>query len=90
MEENDCRSQFAVRKRRQKLAATAFVVAASSVAILGSALHVAPEYWMPVLGGLAAVGLLFSVANWKCPACGGALSTRRSNETCPECGARLE
>ncbi len=86
----DWRAAFAVRKRRQRTVATAFAAVVAAVVVAAGAFRVSADYWMPALGGFGIAALFFSLANWKCPACGETLSTRRSTTACPGCDARLE
>ena len=81
---------FAARRARQRQAGILLASLLGLVVGGGVLLRVEPELWVPAVGAIGLAGLFFSLVNWKCPACGARLSTRRSTAGCPECGARLE
>ena len=68
------------------------IVAATLIAIVaaGVLLRWPPEWWVPAVGIVALAGLVFRLANWKCPSCGEMLPTRGSGGACPGCGLPLE
>jgi protein-S-isoprenylcysteine O-methyltransferase Ste14 len=71
------------RRAGQIVAATLVVLVAAGV------LFRAPEsWWVPAVGAVALLGLVFRLVNWKCPRCGERLPTRRSS-SCLGCGAPL-
>jgi rubrerythrin len=76
-------------RRRQMVATTVFAGAVLAVVASGVLLHVPEEWWMPAVGIVALAALVFRLVNWKCPACGERLPTRRSPDACPGCGLPL-
>jgi rubrerythrin len=52
-------------------------------------LRVPEEWWMPAAGIVALAAVVFRLVNWKCPACGERLPTRRAPDACPGCGLPL-
>ena len=79
-----------VRRRRQILSGQIFAGALIALVAGGVLLRVDPGYWIPAVGVVALVALFFRLTNWKCPACGERLPTRRSSATCLGCGLPLE
>jgi rubrerythrin len=77
------------RRRRQTLAATVFAGAALAAVASGVLLRVPEEGWMPAAGIVALAAVVFRLVNWKCPACGERLPTRRAPDACPGCGLPL-
>jgi rubrerythrin len=86
----DLRQAVEERRQRQTLAGTVFAAAILAVVASGALLHLPEEWWMPAAGIVALAAVVFRLVNWKCPACGERLPTRRSPGACPGCGLPLE
>lgn len=84
------RQALEVRRRRQIRGGQ--IVAGTLIGIVaaGVLLRLAPDWWVPAVGIVALAGLVFRLANWKCPACGERLPTRGAGKVCPGCGLPLE
>lgn len=86
------REQFAIRRRRQWIA-TIPAVAAILGLILVDSNRAAAGLSSDVLVGIAfavIVGvLIFSLLNWRCPACNGYLGRVINPKFCSKCGAEL-
>ncbi len=67
---------------------TALLLAVTVAA--GVAFRLPESWWIPAVGGIALLGLVFRLADWKCPNCGERLRTRRASPVCLGCGAPLE
>jgi hypothetical protein len=57
---------------------------------VGVVLRLPESWWVPAAGAIALFGLVFRLADWKCPNCGERLGTRRSAGVCLGCGAPLD
>ena len=68
------------------------VLAGTLVATLfaGIAFRLPESWWVPAVGALAALALVFRLANWKCPTCGERLGGRTRPSHCPGCGGPLD
>jgi hypothetical protein len=94
-QEGEFKRQFAARRKRQLLLSVPLVVAIIAVAILGKsdrqeilgvpAAVVGPAFVVLVLGAL-----IFSLINWRCPACSGYLGKKISPRFCSKCGVVLQ
>ena len=84
------RLAFAARRDRQRRAGAGFAGALAATVGAGVLFRLPEEYWVPVVGALALAAVAFNLANWKCPACGARLPTRRPTRECPDCGVPLE
>lgn len=84
------RAALEVRRARQATAGRLFVAAAVLTLAASFALRLPESWWIPAVGALAALALVFRLANWKCPACGERLSGRTAADRCPGCGAPLD
>lgn len=90
----DFRDRFELRRRRQLVATVPTVIVIFATAILqrdgSGTLAGVPE---PVIGSLfvvAIVGILvFSLLNWRCPACQSYLGRSISPRFCQKCGVEL-
>lgn len=78
------------RRLRQARVGQVLVGLLIAVVALGVLLRIAPSWWVPAVGLVAAAGVVFRLTNWKCPACDEVLPTRGAGRTCPGCGLRLE
>jgi hypothetical protein len=95
MDEGEVRAEFAKRKTRQILAVAPLV--AAFVAARWCREHAAELVlgipgcqWFYVACAAAAAGIVFSMLNWRCPACKGYLGRRISPDFCSHCGAALQ
>jgi hypothetical protein len=81
----------ALRARRERLVRGGQVVGLALVVIVAAAvlLRLPEAWWVPAVGAVALGGLVFRMANWKCPACGERLPTRGSS-MCRGCGLPLD
>ncbi len=78
-------------RRANQAAATRFFAGALVAALFGGIAFRLPEsWWIPAVGGLAALALVFRLANWKCPTCGERLGGRSAAARCPGCGGPLD
>lgn len=84
------RAEVEVRRQRQATFARLFTVALGLVVGAGVVFRLPESHWMPLVGAIALAGLVYRLVNWKCPACGGRLGSRRAAGVCPECGLPLE
>jgi hypothetical protein len=78
------------RRERQNRGATAIAALVVTIVAGGVLLKVSPDWWVPAVGVVALAGLVFRMANWRCPACGEGLPLRGSGRTCRGCGLPLE
>jgi hypothetical protein len=87
--------EFRRRRVRQLVAVVPFVAALIPLLMLEDA---GPEglFGIPavavaaVCGAVLIAGLIFSLVNWRCPACKGYLGKAISPRFCQKCGARLQ
>ncbi len=84
------REALAKRRQRQLRASQLFAVLLLATVSAGVLLRVSPSWWMPAVGGIALLGVVFRLANWKCPNCGERLPSRRPSAICLGCGAPTE
>jgi hypothetical protein len=84
------RQALEVRRRRQLRGGQIIAGLLIVIVATGVLLRLAPEWWIPAVGIVALAGLVFRLANWKCPGCGERLPTRGSGKACPGCGLPLE
>jgi hypothetical protein len=80
---------LAARRARQVRAGQLFAGALALAVVSGVVLGVPDTWWVPAVGAVAALGLVFRLANWKCPRCGERLPIRRGSR-CLGCGAPLD
>jgi rubrerythrin len=88
-DERGFRRELSRRRERQARAASVYAAALALVVGGGVLLRLPEAYWIPLAGLVGLAGLVFSLANWKCPACGERLASRRRQQTCPGCGRRI-
>ena len=88
------RREFAERRRRQLV--LAIVLAPAALAALLYQRHLAttvggfsPRVGVPVFLALVAGGLVFSLRNWRCPACSRYLGRGINPRNCYSCGVKL-
>jgi hypothetical protein len=82
-------ADFAVRKRRQIAVAVVIALGAVLLMILPAqpALGRMPGILLP-FAAMAAI-LVFTLQNWRCPACGRYLGRGSNPAFCPRCGVPL-
>ena len=91
----DIKADFARRKRNQFIAAAPIIVLLIGFIFFedqlrSSASSVAPFALLGVVVVLVAGVLIFSLRNWRCPACNGYLGRSTSMNHCPKCGVALK
>jgi hypothetical protein len=84
----DFRAALETRRRRQVRAGQVVGLALIAVVAAGILLRLPEEWWVPAVGAVALGGVVYRLANWKCPSCGERLPTRRGS-ICHGCGAPL-
>jgi hypothetical protein len=84
------RQALAARRARTAQAGRLFAVALVLTVGAGVAFRVSEEWWVPAVGALAILAVLFRLANWKCPSCGERLPGRSRRAQCLGCGAPLD
>jgi hypothetical protein len=84
------RRVVAERRERQARAGRWFALAVIALVAAGVALRAPESWWVPGVGATALLGLVFRLANWKCPNCGERLPTRGTLAHCHGCGAPLD
>jgi len=87
-------SEFRKRERRQLLAVLPLMLAVVAAKLAhdhtGGAVFALPAWSFYVMAVALVVGaVVFSVLNWRCPACRRYLGRGAIRETCPRCGRRL-
>lgn len=94
-QQQDVRAQFAEVKKRQFIATPVFVlfliplvisVKVPEFTLLG--FSNGTVFWVSL--AVVAAGLIFSLFNWRCPACGVYLRKNAKPIYCPKCGAQLQ
>lgn len=91
----DFKAEFAKRWKRQILVSLPVVAAILIFAVVTRNAEV-PLFGLPpaVIGGIAFAlilgTLVFSLLNWRCPACNKYLGKGISPAFCPKCGAPLQ
>ncbi len=82
----------ALDRRRARLLGASRGIALLLIAtvVVGVVLRLPESWWVPAAGAVALLGLVFRLADWKCPNCGERLGTRRPSSVCLGCGARLD
>ena len=80
---------LAARRERLAMASRAFALVLFGIVATAVLLHLPDSWWVPAVGFVALAGLLFRLANWKCPACGERLPTR-GGRVCRGCGAPID
>jgi fatty acid desaturase len=83
------RAALAARRERLAYAGRVFALALCGLVAAAVLLHLPDTWWVPAVGFVAVAGLLFRLANWKCPACGERLPTR-GGRVCRGCGAPID
>jgi len=83
------RSALVARHERVTKAGRAFALVLCGLVAAGVLLRLPEAWWVPAVGFVAIAGLVFRLANWKCPACGERLPTR-GGRVCHGCGAPID
>jgi hypothetical protein len=94
-QQEEIQQMFVLRRRRQILLAVPLLPIAISVLVVrdhgdGAFFGVPSEIWGPVFLVFAIGALLFSLWNWRCPACEKYLGKAISPRFCPKCGVALQ
>jgi apolipoprotein N-acyltransferase len=84
------REALEARRVRQVMAGRLFVAALVLTLATSVALRLPESWWIPAVGGFAALAMVFRLANWKCPSCGERISGRAAGASCLGCGAPLD
>jgi hypothetical protein len=83
------RDALRARHERQVRAGRLFGAVLMLLVAAGVLLRLPEGAWVPAVGVVALMGLVYRLANWKCPSCGERLPTRRGS-ICHGCGAPLD
>jgi len=83
------REALAARRERLNRAGRAFAVVLFALVAAAVLLRLPEAYWVPAAGFLAMAAVVVRLTNWRCPACGEPLPTRRGG-SCRGCGATLD
>lgn len=83
------REALAARRARLERGGRGFAVALIGLVALGVLTGMPEAWWVPAVGFVAVAGLVFRLANWRCPACDERLPTR-GGRRCPGCGAAID
>ncbi len=88
------KEEFAAKRRKQIIAAVPLIGALLLMIVFsenGSAefLGISAAAWLPVLLGIILGGVIFSLYNWRCPACNKYLGKSVSPKYCGKCGTQL-
>ena len=92
-QKNKFKAQFAKKRRNQRILALPAIAAIISVTVghrhIGQALGVSGELAWGAAFVVVLGYLVFSLINWRCPACGKYLRRGLSPNHCPQCGVAL-
>ena len=94
-QQEEIQALFALKRRRQILLAIPLIPVLIVVLVSrdfgdGVLFGIPSEVWGPVFLVLAIGALLFSLWNWRCPACEKYLGKAISPRFCPKCGVALQ
>lgn len=94
-QEAEFKRQFAVRRRRQFILAVPVFAAFILVVFVRHSdqqelLGLPAATWGVAFMVLVAGALMFSLRNWRCPACDRYLGRQRNPKFCPKCGVALQ
>jgi hypothetical protein len=89
------RALFALRRRRQLLVSLPLIALIMGFAFLeksntGAFLGIPPSIVLPGFLAMIAGAVVFSLYNWRCPACNKYLGKQRSPKYCSKCGVELQ
>jgi ribosomal protein S27AE len=89
------RTEFALRRKRQLFVSIPLVVVMLGVMVVlddktkASVWGLSPSVVVGIFAVLMGGGLVFSLLNWRCPACGRYLGKHISPSFCHRCGVPL-
>ncbi len=91
----EIRTLFALRRRRQLLISLPLIALIMGFAFLekgnsGAFLGIPPSIVFPGFLVMIAGAVVFSLYNWRCPACNKYLGKQRSPKYCSKCGVALQ
>ncbi len=91
----EIRTLFALRRRRQLLISLPLIALIMGIAFLensntGAFLGIPPSIVFPGFLAMIAGAIVFSLYNWRCPACNKYLGKQRSPKYCSKCGVELQ
>jgi hypothetical protein len=81
---------LAERRARQVRAGQVVALLLIATVAAGVLLRAPESWWLPAVGAVALLGIVFRLSNWKCPNCGERLPSRRTSALCHGCGAPLQ
>ena len=89
------RTLFAIRRRRQLLLSLPLFVLIMGFAFLengetGAIFGIPASMTIPGILAVVVGAILFSLYNWRCPACNKYLGKQRSPQYCSKCGVALQ
>lgn len=87
-QKQDIKAGFALRRRRQFLVA-GVVILAGAAFVFGDELGFPGALAESSFFGVAICAVVFSLFNWRCPACSKYLGKSISHSFCPRCGIAL-
>lgn len=95
MQKEEFREQFMARRRRQLILAAPVILVALSLTFaseIGDAgvFGISEDAWLPFALVFVFGALLFSLKNWRCPACNRYLGKAINPRFCGKCGAPLQ
>lgn len=88
------RAQFVARRRRQLLVSFPLIALIMAAVFLERGKHdalfgIPPSIILPGFLALVAGAIVFSLYNWRCPACNRYLGKQRNPKYCSRCGVEL-
>ena len=88
------REEFRLRRRRPWIVLLPFLLLMAAVALAresgDSLFGLPPRVWVPVALAVLAGAVVFSLRNWRCPACKGYLGRGFGPLFCARCGIALQ
>lgn len=91
---SEIRKRFHVRRRRQRVLVFVLLAAGISAAFLGkgktAVIGIPSSFFVPAFLFVVLGAILFSLYNWRCPACGQYLGKTMDPQFCSRCGAALQ
>jgi len=92
-QKTEFKAEFSRRRRNQLIATVPMIAAVLGAAFGEGYITQTLGLRMEVFGGIAlvviAAGVIFSLVNWRCPACGRYLGKGMGPNHCPKCGVAL-
>ena len=91
----EIRALFAIKRRRQLLISLPLIALIAGFAFLGNRnpgelLGIPATMVFPGFLAVIAGAIVFSLYNWRCPACNKYLGKQRSPQYCSKCGVALQ